>query len=994
MDLLSIMRANMQANVWCSPGQDYQYNFRPARLTNSYGVSRTFQAGRRTVKLPTVDFQDRYLIYSLPIFVDYTNLPEVRNIWLNATGMIGFNNLMIDVYTESGLQFPRHLVWCYMLDNSQVLLAIKKQDGVNFFENESLYLKLYQNAYFTSDQVDVDDGMECKALTVQSTQDALDIQTAYYDWLSRKGNVLAWINGILVEGINYQSLELGDCVDIVWDSSIYQIINFDVSDLSTFMSTLDNQQKYVIHPDKWLDSNTIDYYDDITVYMIKQGENDTKGVYYHRKDISDLRMLTHRDYSIPTSNVLHIRQQHSYWNSNAEVTLRFHFRRSGRVTPLILEGSRLNNLYEMDDDGILGAMVGINSNIEEWQAANLETSIYCQAMALTDPYPSQEFLQDLYQYHGLAEMVAKSIFKMPENGIQVIPPAFRAFGTAYEYSGDRKLLGVYWCESSTGYSRQNPTGTYVEFMIGRGTSSTRDYINTPTVPRSQNSIWRVYRLPIVNYKHDGTFEDISLSDRITSDSTDIHIADIDPETEIIICRQDDRYLSYQLTLDPSDEILEFTVNTLQYVEGEFITAKNLLPYSQNDLFLNGSELIEGIHYTMQWPRITLHTRDFYNPDGDNVIVLRSYGMLDVTQSQAGRREVGFVKDGYLSRNGVRNVRKGQLLKYSVDGQMYMSDELSFGDVATERMHNTIQDGSPYVVKEYIHPIRGIVGVDVYDYYRKSLAFTRKIEAYLSLKIPQPELPPVVDNILPLNPVMASNVNLIAEVTGSDYRTMTFPSGGGSIEYDLNMSESGVHRVSFQVKGSGKVDVSFKDVGLEDGGSADTSIVEVITLKDGYRCYDYTIYQIGNPGRLSLNVYSTASNVVSIRGLMVTSGDMLSPYNALGEEYIFDRTELFSPLLTRVWYDLINGHIDEAIVNGPLSDSTVINTIKDFERFSTVDPVHSDIPEVSTYCRLKCFPSGTTRNVTVNQKRFLDRVNKVYFGEAYALSAELHVVSGD
>lgn len=990
MSISEILQSEMIKNIWCSNMQDHQYSFKPSRITTGRGISGVFnvpEVHRGIIDLPTTNLNDKYIVYQLGnIFNDYVDLPVMRNIWLNARGIIGFNNIMIDIYSSKGFCYPRFLVWCYMTQSNNVLLAVKREDAVDVFPVDDLYIRLYSNAYFKSSRYDSTvNGMECAGDIVTTTSSAAVLQQKYATLLEKEGEVLCWVNGVLRKEINQTQLVTGDCVDMVWDSSIYKVRDFDVSDLQTFHSELDGVDKYLIHDRTEDEDDFIQYYDDNDIYIIGKDNSTVKGSYLYRHNASAVRMLTHRDYAIPTQSIEYIVGENDHIDNVTNATVRIYYRKSPYDRDLVNESRRISNLYELPSDDILPAMIGMSATITEWTASKLEMSKYVEAMRRPELGMTQVELQDLFGYHGIVSYTA-SAFHSFEESIQItVPYSLRESFTAYEYDADGLFINRHTGSNLSAYGRQNDAASYVELIARVGSNRVYDYYNMDEVSlQSANCLYRVYQSDLINGVPTGIWVDITDSDRVTLIGTTIAVSDLDTAREEILVREDTNHLSSLLSVAEDDEVIEFTVNTVYEIEGVLVEQASKLPYLNTVIIMNGHTLVRGIDYVMDWPRIVITTNS-YRVEGINTILVRGNGLpTDEAMSVVDYGETGFTDFGYLSRNGIYNIRDGYNLKYVVGGRIYRQEDLAFGDVANAPVISNYADGLPYYVQDYVQSIRGLVNLDPFRSYLDSKAFTSKIENYMSTKLPEPDMT-LVENILTeTNPLLTNNaVNAI--VTG-DYSTKYYPDATNVLQASLTVDATGTALNSDQMwslglRGNGDVVVT----------SAGVSVTA--TLGDEYSRLNLGFVQdAADLHTLSIQYTSSDGTELEVRGIAQYPGTVSKPYNFDGKRVYFDRYELSSPFMTKAYNDMRNGVISAVQVEGTTTDSQVISYMKNWEYLIPYDPTkqgHDD-----AYVEFKCFPNMEGRPARQREIDFLNRISNLYFGGVYSPEDELTVVAGE
>ena len=114
-------------NVWCTPDQDRQYMFTPARMSIPRGVKRSIRLGVETFGLP--NNSDVFHVYQLgQVDPDLINSIDEILIWRPISRVCRHLNVLIDIYTRNGLQFPRFESWLMMTRDKNVVIAIKHQN--------------------------------------------------------------------------------------------------------------------------------------------------------------------------------------------------------------------------------------------------------------------------------------------------------------------------------------------------------------------------------------------------------------------------------------------------------------------------------------------------------------------------------------------------------------------------------------------------------------------------------------------------------------------------------------------------------------------------------------------------------------------------------------------------------------------------------------------------------------------------------------------------
>jgi hypothetical protein len=401
---------NALQNLWCAPTSEKQDYFELARLTPDGGELNSYQVMWQTITLPTQGVS--YHVYQIgqvsPLLLGL--LPKA-NTWQTISSAMNAMNLIVDLYTIDGYQFPRFQSYYMITKDKAIIVAVQLQPLIPVdLDTEALYMRLYSNTFFQSSQAhlgNVDNYIQTAGVVPQTNADILAIQNTITTLSNlTTGACYAFVNGYKLNQINVLTVAIGDVVEYVYDSSIYLVVDFPFLNLPSFNSTLDNEYKFLLHYEGPSD-NVIDYQGDVDVWIYYDtGNGVTEGVYYHHNNVDAIRNVTHRDYSLPTAYVAGFIAAQGQWASSEAVTVRLHIRKSGLTRPLLYENNRILDLYTLPDQEIMSAMVGVNSTLSNWQAATLEASDYVQLMGMTPVSNiTRQLVENAYGYNAVANLV-------------------------------------------------------------------------------------------------------------------------------------------------------------------------------------------------------------------------------------------------------------------------------------------------------------------------------------------------------------------------------------------------------------------------------------------------------------------------------------------------------------------------------------------------------------------------------------------------------------
>lgn len=739
-------------NVWCTPDQDLQVIFQPARITAINGVQDKVDVLWQTLSLPTK--KERYHVYQIgQIHPTLLGLFPERGVWRTLANVANLEKLVVDLYVKRGIQLPRTESYVLINRDQNVLIAVKIQPRIEVNLNtEPLFVRLYSNAFFDSDRAIHDsynDLITVGGGKVTTADQIPKWQRTVRELREKPGLTNTYVNGRLVDAFNPINAKVGDIVEWVYDSTVLRVVEFPVKDLQTFNSIIDGKRKYLLHyPES--NNNTIEYRDDIDVYLVRYDPSKAgafEGVYYHKNVEDAVRMVTHKDYAIPVAYVNgYVNDSQGRWLDVKDLTVRLISRKSGYDRPLVNEHHRIRELYKLDEQDVLKAMLGIDSTVPEWRADQLELSGYTKIMRSRGLDVNRQMVQDAYGYNAIAKLVGETpaiVFNAAGAKVVNLPYGLRINATMYEFDFQGKLLGYYYHSMGDQYFPVNPGCTLVEGIVGKG-GLEQDTVfgSAPRLNLQQN--YRFYTCDIKAGVATEIWKDVT-------GSGDYDIVDgqvvwnIDTTRKYTQIKGDAKFLAYTYKMTPTDGLLRFSLNATETHAGVKKTRVLNLPVGKLELWLNGYQLIENLDYFVVWPQVVICNKSFWKT-GEQEITVRGTGFCTADFKRELPDEIGFVQYGQLSRNTRFNVRDDKVMHMVVGGKIFRREDLTFAeDVAEFVASDKIPNGTPYAIDDIVVPLRGLTDEDTYSLRAKSQVVDQEIEDYLTLKHPEPayELPNII-----------------------------------------------------------------------------------------------------------------------------------------------------------------------------------------------------------------------------------------------------------
>lgn len=760
-----------QKNIWCTPRQDTQSIIAPTRVSQPGGVWTNFNWQWERMPLPTTD-TTRYHVYMFnKIRPADLGLPDNDGTWVQLSTQMRPRNLIVDIYSNRGIQMPRFGVWYRLSKNQTLLFAVQIQGRINInLETEQLYFRFYRNAYYNSQASDpVADYIETQGQVIIGSNDLLTLQNSYQNALTQIANgqrpggaVYAFVNGYRVNTISPFNVSIGDVVEWIYDSSIFKVMEIPVLNLPTFTSTLDTKFKYLLRD---LDDTItqIAYFDDNDMWLYVPPASTApqfwKGAYYHRNQLDAVRMVTHKDYAIPVDYVDQYVTQNTElgWTDPNRLMIRIHLRKSGWNRTLVDEANRISALYRLPDDQITQAMVGTNALVPNWQAATLEASTYPAVMGAKLADITMPLVQQALGYNAMSKILADTPQPLVLTNGQLtcqLPYGLTEFSTGYEFDSNGLLVGAGQHRGGTTYVASNDGVAIAEIIYGIGNVLLGDQEGQQIVTLTEGVDYRVYTCPIDPVTNQPTFQwtDITGSGQYAVIGTTLTM--LTDETKVYpLVRTLSTHLFYETSIPLHAGTLEFTLSHNTLRKGNIVSISMEIPMETLDIWINDHRLVKDIDYKVNFPKVTVISRAFFvNPQTDNQKVsVRATGLYDPTATLKPVDDTGFVMWGRLSNNHRFDVRDDKVQLVHVGGRTFRKSDLKYAEDDAGVLVPDGLNGSPYRIADITVPMPLLVGTTTYAYRQPALQTDQVVSNYLTSKIAEadPSGPSVIPGYWPL-----------------------------------------------------------------------------------------------------------------------------------------------------------------------------------------------------------------------------------------------------
>ena len=732
-------------NVWCSPRQDMQVIIEPAKITGSIGSLKSTRLMWQDISLP--DQTNRWHVYQIGgTHPTAFNLFERHYQWVRISDACNEKNMIADVYTTKGYHYPLFdAYYAYTFDHNLVLaLKVNTKLPINL-NNEKIYIRLYSNAYFNSNRSShIQKKIDISGKIIESNTDLSSLKSKFDSYSSKPGKAVQHVDGVRYR--NWFDAPIGSCVEVIYDSSIKAVVEIPLKEADTFSSELDAKLKYILHY-AGSNSGTIDYQDDIDYYLYNKDLK--KELYYNKNNVDAVRNLTHKDYSIVATyvaryaNTFQAMPQAPAVVDGKDLVCVLYIRHSGWQRPLVYENSRIHELYKLNDLDLKRAMSGIDSTVEVWQAAKLESSGYTEVMRSRCCDITNEMVQRAYGYNAISKVLADTPQKPKLKGttkVIEVPYKLRYGAGAYEYDDTGLLLGVYTHWAGPQYVCHNANCDLVEMIAGYPATSAQEYHGATQLDLSDLYSYRVYACTRVSGVPDNKWQDVTDTDKVQLTETSYKWLDTS-QTLYPMVRSDKLFISRDIELDVADGQMQFTLQAMTHVNGNIADSAMQIPMGQLDIFLNGRSLIKDLDYFVNFPQVMIVNKKYLKrPIASNKqkVHIRFTGLCDKDMQITSDGNVGYIEHGYLSNNNKFDLRDDKVLRIVVDGCLYAKDELEYSEEHSGVQVNHRLNGLPYMVKDILVPVASHTLTDTYELRRRSMAIDKAVSEYMTLKLPQPD----------------------------------------------------------------------------------------------------------------------------------------------------------------------------------------------------------------------------------------------------------------
>ena len=713
------LATHARENLWQDPDADGQLITKPIRLTSPAAAILNIGVSNTTIPLPFEGWGHVYQIGSVHPNWGSINITVGR--WVRGTTLMTHFRANVLVYNADGKTYPLHHVYFTKLANGTIIIAMPCKDIYSWAETEDVFLKLYKG--FEVSRVGVPEPV---VLAEYHQVDGNAHKTTLlqrYRELCKLGTVAVYVKGLPVYEFTTDTMTKWDDVEFHVDGRVRASVDFKLGDLRTFQSSLDSTRKYLLHIGGDV---RYSFADDIELYVFYKNS----GFYYHGNLARDVRQLTHGDISIPTKRINELMSLFPIGVDEDQIVIRVCVRNDGMFKPLSFNSDRVHELYKLPDAVIIDAMVGANSTVPEWRAANLEESMVNRLTYARWEDIDRDMATKAYGYNAASFYAAETPTKteLTEKGLQAkLPDMLAAESMVYEHRADGTLLGAYYHTDSYVYTATNADCALIEAISGKGSDVLSVDYHSTNFKLSDVKIYSFYMRSIVGgiATNDYTVAVKGTDYVIDNDNNLTWLHDTNRADGVVI-DSSKHHLNVHY-IDVSDGL--FQVIVTDNIDG--VVLPSYIPMESVELWLNSHPLVYGVDFTVQWPAATITNKSFM-VDGTNEIVVRARGVTGKFREP----EYGFVVGGLLSNNSRFDVKDDKVVRIVAGGSLIHREDIMFREDTAVGVSN-IADGQPYSVDDPTVPLRDILSGSVVAERDESRRLDAKVEEFLTVYYPTP-----------------------------------------------------------------------------------------------------------------------------------------------------------------------------------------------------------------------------------------------------------------
>ena len=730
-------------HVWCRPSEDGRFIIKPQRLSTGKGDVFGVCVSEHNIQLP--DQSNWYHTFQIGLQNPEDLGFEIWGGWRKAKDLVNKNSVVFIAYDLNGRQIPLDLIYLRFISNHNLLIAVKRYETQVNLGTSDLFVKIYKGIYQHSPEWTPEHAVVCESLVLRAPEDITSFLVRVGQMSRKPGKLLCTVNGYPVDSFSMRNLKPWDYAEYIHDGTIKEYHEFYLDELTDYYSTLDSAKKYLIHLPKAVDE--ILHLNDIELYLYKDGV----GRFVHTHLMSDLRQLTHRDFSLASRHLYDYGVRNpEWWNQDADLRLRLYVRQPGLAKGMMFDSHRIQELYKLSDAQIISAMVGADATLPEWQAANLEQAPFVRLINAKPEHMTRALVTDAYGYNAASRYLGDNYrpVQVDSSGNRYCELSHLMMQgcTVFEYDANGILLGYYVHTLHLGpvYSCKHPEAAFCEPIVGVGGSQLDIEFGFDNTPVDSQYEYRYYADSMISEQPSWTYTEVTDSNAYDVLADGKVVWHLDPTRYLPVRHSDRKFLINEFTFSAADV---YTGNGLLAFNAEYDCAlggsKRPFVFQPEtvEVWLNGKPLVMGLDVGVEWPRVAIAAKQLMNAERDTFnVVLRVRGLLP-----RGERyrtpQYGFIDNGLLSVNSVYDVRDDKVIRIIAGGRQLGRDQVNCQE-DLPKVVTPLPNGTPYQITDPVVPLRNQIEVPTYQLRATAKDLDARVEAYLTQQLPPVPVPAI------------------------------------------------------------------------------------------------------------------------------------------------------------------------------------------------------------------------------------------------------------
>lgn len=733
-------------HIYKAVSQDSQYHFKLVKMQRPNITSRVV-CDIYNVRKYMPDEVNHYYVYAIgQVSVNLFNLlrPDhewYKDTWVNFADDANNRNINITLYTQEGRVVPKQFCYYSFIDEKSIVIIVKSDPSYRtLFKYDTIkYVRFYTNAYFSSlefNSLPNPIGLRYESMWVRNNTDKAYLQNKINILKSNNGgDVEVFVNGYYRDRVDLNIAD-NSYVEYLYDQSIIDKTSFNISDCTTYLSPLDNLNKYLIYYNETSELY-MKFFDDYDFFVRTSGLNNNQGLYYYKHNESSCRMVTDKDYGVNVTYVNNHAQvlNDLFNNATQSKVIDVYRRKSGRMESLIYSSLKLHELYKVPFPLQKNVLNNNGWTIEDLRADNLEASDYfrlANAKGLNEVTNSLSV--SALGYDSICYYFAYNVFKTSSTAIDV-PLLYQEPSTVFEYETNGELIG-YYLTTGPVYLKNNSNAYYYEFLYGQPKDHLPALVNATSSITLTHPEFKLYKALFSGLSQITAWQEVT---NYTVNNNVLTVASGQADEKLFILYYNEPII-YDIDVDINDGLMYFPLTFNQDRGNGIQNYIADIAFENIEFYLNNNKLTIGLDYFMDFPYVNIVNKKFLTYSNSlQHVQIRMYGpTLDKSRINEIENS-GFVNHDVLSRNHKYDLRDDRVLTFYIDGKIRDRASLKFAETDNIVRTAAANNGLPYIVKQPYIPIKTISSVETESIFNQYKEKNKRFSDFFTQIMPEPSI---------------------------------------------------------------------------------------------------------------------------------------------------------------------------------------------------------------------------------------------------------------